>query len=105
MPDIFELTSEVSVKKELISQFFNWWSDEEIRTDVIPNIVDQNLKDSIDGALKNYFNIDNTAKKNFAEILYDLVGQNFSCKSRQINSFKIFKFDFRKKIQRSIFSN
>jgi len=77
MTDVFSLKSEVSNKDKIILQFSEWWSDEEIRTRIIPFIVDQKIKASVDGALNNYFDSDNSDKKSFAEILYDLVGQNF----------------------------
>ena len=77
MTDVFDLKSEISTKEKIISQFSNWWSDEEIRENIIPNIVEKRLKDSIDGALQNFENVVDSNKKSFAEILYDLVGQNF----------------------------
>jgi superfamily II DNA or RNA helicase len=77
MTDVFDLKSEILPKDKIISQFSEWWSDKEIRQDIIPNIPGKNLKDSIDGALNNFENITNPNKKSFAEILYDLVGQNF----------------------------
>ena len=61
----------------MVEQFSKWWSDEEIRTDVIPTIVGKSIKDSVSGALKNYSKKENRNTKSFAEILYDLVGQNF----------------------------
>ena len=77
MTDVFSLNSEVSNKDKLISQFSEWWPDEEIRARIIPFVVDEKIKASIDGALNNYLDSDNSNSKNFAEILYDLVGQNF----------------------------
>ena len=77
MTDVFGLESEISVKEKIIGLFSKWWSDDEIRQNIIPNIVENSLKDSIDGALNNFKNNANSNKKSFAEILYDLVGQNF----------------------------
>lgn len=77
MTDVFGLKSEVPAKEKIISQFSEWWSDDEIRERIIPNIVDKSLKDSISGALKNYSNTKELKRKRFTEILYDLVGQNF----------------------------
>ena len=77
MANVFDLKSEVSSKEKIILQFSKWWSDDEIRQNIIPNIVEKNLKHSIDGALHNFQNSTTSNKKSFAEILYDLVGQNF----------------------------
>ena len=54
MGDVFSLKSEVHPKEKIISQFSKWWSDDEIRKNIIPNIVEKNLKHSIDGALHNF---------------------------------------------------
>ena len=77
MNSVFDLQPEERIKKRLVSQFTQWWSDNEIRNNIIPNIVTENLKPSIDGALKNYSEKNTKTQKKFAEILYDLVGQNF----------------------------
>lgn len=77
MIDIFELESEVSAKQKIIKQFSKWWSDDEIRNDVIPFIVDKNIQPSVVGALKNYAESSEFERKSFSEILYDLVGKNF----------------------------
>ena len=89
MIDVFELESEISAKEKIICQFSSWWSDDEIRQNIIPNIVESNLKTSIDGALNNFENNNDPNKKTFAEILYDLVGQNFL-----INQNKIIRNNF-----------
>ena len=54
MTDVFNLKSEILPKDKIILQFSKWWSDEEIRQNIIPNIPEKNLKDSIDGALNNF---------------------------------------------------
>lgn len=77
MTDVFDLPLEVPSKDKLISQFSKWWSDDEIKDNLIPNIVDQRIKPSVDGALKNYLDVKDIDRKSFAEILFDLVGQNF----------------------------
>jgi len=89
MTDVFDLKSEILPKDKIISQFSKWWSDEEIRQDIIPNVPGKHLKDSIDGALNNFKNTSNPNKKSFAEILYDLVGQNFL-----LNQNKIIRNNF-----------
>ena len=76
MPDVFELDQKTA-KEQLINQFGQWWGDKEIRTEIIPAIVGKNIRGSVNGALRNYSENENRNKKEFAEILYDLVGQNF----------------------------
>ena len=99
MTDVFNQKSEILPKEKIISQFSNWWSDEEIREDVIPNIVEKDLKDSIDGALQNFENIINSNKKSFAEILYDLVGQNFLLNQNKIIRNKFLAIILKKKFE------
>ena len=99
MTNVFDLTSEVSIKDKLISQFSKWWSDDEIRTQIIPHIVDEKIKASVSGALKNYINSDDPKRKSFGEILYDLVGQNFlvnqekSIRRKFLHAILIKKFE------------
>lgn len=100
MIDIYNLKSQVSAKERIISQFSEWWSDEEIRENIIPNIVEQNLKDSINGALKNFENNTDSNKKSFAEILYDLVGQNFLVNQNKIIRSKFLAIILKKKIEK-----
>ncbi len=99
MTDVFNQKSEISPKEKIISQFSNWWSDKEIREDIIPNIVEKGLKDSIDGALQNFENITNPNKKSFAEILYDLVGQNFLLNQNKIIRNKFLAIILKKKFK------
>ena len=89
MSDVFDLVPSISIREQLIKQFGEWWDDEEIRTEIIPNIVGKNMRDSINGALKNYSNEKTHNVKSFAEILYDLVGQNFL-----VNKDKSIKLNF-----------
>ena len=97
MTDVFELESEISAKEKIINQFSQWWPDNEIRQNIIPNIVENNLKDSIDGALNNFENNANPNKKSFAEILYDLVGQNFLLNPNKIIRNKFLSIILKKK--------
>ena len=77
MSDVFDCSPEITAKEKIIEQFGQWWDDDEIRSDVIPNVVGKRLRDSVNGALKRYSKKENCNSKGFAEILYDLVGQNF----------------------------
>ena len=86
--DIDDAQNETSVKDQLIKQFGEWWGDEEIRTIIIPKIVGKKIRSSVEGALKNYTEKNQNVKK-FAEILYDLVGQNFL-----VNKDKSIRFNF-----------
>lgn len=99
MIDVFNLKSEVPAKEKIISQFSKWWSDDEIRQNIIPNIVEKGLKDSIDGALHNFKNATNPNKKSFAEILYDLVGQNFLVNQNKITRNKFLDVILKKKFE------
>ncbi len=99
MTDVFNLKSEISSKEKIILQFSEWWSDEEIRQNIIPNIVENRLKDSIDGALQNFKNTGNSNKKSFAEILYDLVGQNFLLNQNKTIRNKFLAIILKKKLE------
>ena len=99
MIDVFNLKPEIPAKKRIISQFSEWWPDDEIRQNVIPNIVEKNLKDSIDGALHNFDNTDTSNKKSFAEILYDLVGQNFLVNQNSVIRGKFLEIILKKKLE------
>lgn len=96
MDNVFKLKSEVSVKEQLISQFSNWWSDDEIVKKVIPNIVDQHIVDSIIKILENYSKNENF--KPIAEILYDLVGQNFLVNSDKSIRLKFLNLILKRKV-------
>ena len=76
MTDVFEMSSSEPPKDKLISQFSKWWTEKEIE-DMIPNIVEPKMSNSINGALHNRRDGQPHNQKKFAEILYDLVGQNF----------------------------
>ena len=99
MVDIYNLKSQVSAKEQIISQFSEWWSDEEIREGIIPNIAEKGLKDSIVGALQNFENITDSNKKSFAEILYDLVGQNFLLNQNRTIRNKFLAIILKKKFE------
>ena len=99
MTDVFNLNSEVSAKEKIILQFSKWWSNDEIRQNIIPNIVEKGLKDSIDGALRNFENTSISNKKSFTEILYDLVGQNFLLNQNKIIRNKFLEIILKKKLE------
>lgn len=99
MDDLFNLKSEVTPKQKLIEQFSNWWSDDEIKDEIIPSIVDKKIKPSIIGALKNPVEVPESERKSFAEILYDLVGQNFLVSKDKSIRINFLYFILRKKAQ------
>lgn len=106
MIDVFDLKPEVSTKDSLITQFSEWWSDDEIRNIIIPEIVDQKIRASVDGALKNYFKDSSIERKSFAEILYDLVGQNFLVNQDKSIRSKFLNLILKKKFEKdSSFEN
>lgn len=72
-----KFTSEIQDRDLIVKQFKEWWTDDDIRNEIIPSIVEKRLKNAITATLKNYLNSPLSNKKKFAEILYDLVGQNF----------------------------
>ena len=53
MTDVFDLKSEISDKDKIIKKFSEWWTEDEIKEIIIPDIVDAKIKDSVNGALKN----------------------------------------------------
>ncbi|MCH7646993.1 MAG: DEAD/DEAH box helicase family protein [Thaumarchaeota archaeon] len=99
MIDVFNLKSEILPKERIVTQFSEWWSEEEIRLEIIPNIVEKGLKDSIDGALQNFKNSTNPNRKSFAEILYDLVGLNFLVNPDKVIRGKFLNFILKKKVE------
>ncbi len=77
MTDFFDLPPEIPPKDKIISIFNDWWTDDEIRKDIIPSIADKRFSDSIYGQLQNYEKESHAERKSFAEILFDYVGKNF----------------------------
>ncbi len=89
MTDVFDLTSKILNREVIVKKFSEWWSENEIKEEIIPNIVDEKIKGSIQGALKNFDSESVSKRKSFAEILYGLVGQNFL-----VNPDKVLRANF-----------
>ena len=89
MVDIFDLEPESTTRDKMISKFNEWWTEDEIRTEIIPNILDENFIGAFNDQLQNYDQKTNINKKQFAEILYDFVGKNFL-----VNSDKHIRINF-----------
>ena len=99
MTDVFDLKSEISDKDKIIKKFSEWWTEDEIKEIIIPDIVDAKIKDSVNGALKNFDTVNTSDRKNFSEILYDFVRQNFL-----VNHDKFIRIKFLEKILKKRYS-
>ena len=86
--DLFEKDSEISIKDTIKEKFGEWWTDEDIQQ-IILYIVNDQMANSIRGAMKNFEDFYKKENIDYKEILLDLVGLNFL-----VNSDKALRCKF-----------
>ena len=99
MVDIFDLPSEVDPKQALIEKFSKWWNEDEIKDEILPEIVPKYIKDSVVGTLKNFPAEQSLKPNNFVEILYQFVGPNFLVHEEKYTRMKFLDLILKKKVQ------